>query len=113
MFYFVFFFTDFVTNVDHLFWIGLHDPEENRAWEWSDSSSFSFEYWRPGEPGNGDEFCVLVRNNLRFLMLFLKITLFRFFSISKSSCPSFHLSSLELFFLSLKLNFYHYPRIIF
>nr|XP_056701828.1 lithostathine-1-like [Euleptes europaea] len=41
-------------------WIGLHDPQRNRRWRWSDRSIVNYRAWAPNEPNNdhnGDEYC--------------------------------------------------------
>ncbi|XP_075780692.1 C-type lectin lectoxin-Thr1-like [Pelodiscus sinensis] len=41
-------------------WIGLHDPNKDRTWVWTDGSLFGYSAWKPGEPHNlnNNEFCV-------------------------------------------------------
>ncbi|XP_048356131.1 C-type lectin-like [Sphaerodactylus townsendi] len=41
-------------------WIGLHDPQRNRHWRWSDWSIVSYRPWVPGGPDNAGnkEYCV-------------------------------------------------------
>ncbi|XP_032077963.1 C-type lectin mannose-binding isoform-like [Thamnophis elegans] len=44
-------------------WIGLHDPNKTRTWEWSDRSHPNYFNWNTGEPNNagGNEYCVQLR----------------------------------------------------
>ncbi|XP_048356767.1 lithostathine-1-like isoform X3 [Sphaerodactylus townsendi] len=41
-------------------WIGLHDPQRNRRWRWSDRSIVNYRPWAAGEPSNSanNEYCV-------------------------------------------------------
>ncbi|KAM5172063.1 regenerating islet-derived protein 4-like [Mantella aurantiaca] len=43
-------------------WIGLHDPDKNGHWKWTDGSMFNFRAWKAGVPDNakGKEFCVVL-----------------------------------------------------
>ncbi|XP_048356769.1 C-type lectin-like isoform X5 [Sphaerodactylus townsendi] len=49
----------FLQGCQHV-WIGLHDPQRNRRWRWSDRSIFNYRAWNTGEPSNfeNDEYCV-------------------------------------------------------
>ncbi|XP_032077964.1 C-type lectin mannose-binding isoform-like [Thamnophis elegans] len=50
---------DYLRTKTHV-WIGLHDPNKNRMWEWSDRSRPNYFTWNTGEPNNegGNEYCV-------------------------------------------------------
>ncbi|XP_070610676.1 C-type lectin lectoxin-Thr1-like [Erythrolamprus reginae] len=49
-------------------WIGLHDPDKNRNWQWTDKSNYSFRTWKPGEPNNKryNENCVELWKSLGY-----------------------------------------------
>merc|ERR1712172_376799 len=40
-------------------WIGAVDTDHNRAWEWTDGSSFDFNYWMSGQPDGGQYYTVM------------------------------------------------------
>ena len=41
-------------------WIGAVDPDHDRAWEWTDGSSFDFSYWMSGQPdGSTQDYAVM------------------------------------------------------
>ncbi|XP_075780138.1 C-type lectin-like [Pelodiscus sinensis] len=43
-----------------LVWIGLHDPNKDKTWVWTDGSVYRYKAWNIGEPNNakGREYCV-------------------------------------------------------
>ncbi|XP_075780162.1 C-type lectin BfL-2-like [Pelodiscus sinensis] len=43
-------------------WIGLHDPDKDRTWVWTDGSLYRYHSWNNGEPNNdkNNEYCVEV-----------------------------------------------------
>uniref|UniRef100_A0ACB8FLG5 Uncharacterized protein n=1 Tax=Sphaerodactylus townsendi TaxID=933632 RepID=A0ACB8FLG5_9SAUR len=45
---------------DQNIWIGLHDPQRNRRWRWSDRSIVNYRSWATGFPDNyqNNEYCV-------------------------------------------------------
>ncbi|KAG9489730.1 hypothetical protein GDO78_005592 [Eleutherodactylus coqui] len=49
-------------------WTGLHDPDQNRRWKWSDGSMYSYRPWGNGEPNNlqNAEYCVELRIASKF-----------------------------------------------
>ncbi|KAL8222662.1 UNVERIFIED_CONTAM: hypothetical protein K2H54_077870 [Gekko kuhli] len=44
-------------------WIGLHDPQKNGRWRWSDRSLVNFKAWLAGMPDNykQEEYCAHLR----------------------------------------------------
>ncbi|XP_065408069.1 C-type lectin BpLec-like [Chrysemys picta bellii] len=39
-------------------WIGLHDPEKDRTWTWTDGSLYRYKAWIAGEPRDlNNEYC--------------------------------------------------------
>nr|XP_006121317.1 C-type lectin BfL-2-like [Pelodiscus sinensis] len=47
------------TSTDRV-WIGLHDPNKDKTWLWTDGSRFRYRTWMAGEPNNdrSREYCV-------------------------------------------------------
>ncbi|XP_075780641.1 C-type lectin BfL-2-like [Pelodiscus sinensis] len=53
---------DYVTKLtpSHHVWIGLHNPNKDKTWVWTDGSVYCYNAWNDGEPnyGGGREYCV-------------------------------------------------------
>ncbi|KAG9476302.1 hypothetical protein GDO78_003065 [Eleutherodactylus coqui] len=47
-------------KINHPVWIGLHDPEQNRRWKWTDGSTYNYRSWLRNQPDNyhQKEYCV-------------------------------------------------------
>ncbi|XP_060100623.1 C-type lectin-like [Heteronotia binoei] len=50
-------------------WIGLHDPQKNGRWRWSDRSLVSYKPWLTGQPDNykQQEYCTELRCDEEYL----------------------------------------------
>ncbi|KAM8973844.1 regenerating islet-derived protein 4-like [Pelodytes ibericus] len=49
-------------------WIGLHDPDKNGRWKWTDGSMYNYAAWKSGLPDNakGKEFCVVLVSGSKY-----------------------------------------------
>ncbi|KAM4604522.1 regenerating islet-derived protein 4-like [Discoglossus pictus] len=49
-------------------WLGLHDPDKNSRWKWTDGSMYNYQAWKTGLPDNakGREFCAVLTSGSKF-----------------------------------------------